>query len=50
MKREPPKVVDLNKRRYAKTVLHFYDKFQRAADREQREHRAEVERDARKRL
>lgn len=45
-----PKVVDLNKRRYAKTVLHFYDKFERAAKREQREQRSEVERNARKQL
>ena len=29
MKPERPKVVDLNKRKYAKTVLHFYDKFER---------------------
>lgn len=47
---KPPKVVDLNKRRYAKTVLHFYDKFQRAEDRAKREHKAEVERAARKRM
>lgn len=50
MKPEKPKVVDLNKRRYAKTVLHFYDKFDRAIKRDQREQRAEVEREARKKL
>lgn len=50
VKPERPKVVDLNKRRYANTVLHFFDKFERAAKREQREHRAEVEREARKKL
>lgn len=48
MKPERPKIVDLNKRRYAKTVMHFYDKFARAADRQQREHKAEVERENRK--
>lgn len=50
MKPERPKVVDLNKRRYRNTVMHFYDKFDRAAKREQREQRAEVEREARKKL
>lgn len=50
MKPRAPKVVDLNKRRYAKTVLHFYDKFARAEKREQREHKSEVERAARKRI
>lgn len=48
MKPERPKVVDLNKRRYAKTVLYFYDKLDRAAKREQRNKKAEVEREARK--
>jgi hypothetical protein len=48
MKPERPKVVDLNKLKYAKTVLHFYDKFERAEKRQQREERAEVEREARK--
>jgi len=48
MKPERPKVVDLNKRRYAKTVMYFYDKFDRAAKREQREQKAEVERENRK--
>jgi hypothetical protein len=43
-----PKVVDLNKRRYAKTVMYFYNKFERAAKREQHEQRSEVERNARK--
>lgn len=48
MKPERPKVTDLNKRRYAKTVLHFYDKMDRAMNRERKEKRAEVEREARK--
>lgn len=48
MKPERPKVVDLQKRKYAKTVLHFYDKFARAENRQQEEKRAEVEREARK--
>jgi hypothetical protein len=50
MKPERPKVVDLNKRKYAKTVMYFYDKFERAEKRQQIEHRAEVEREARKKL
>lgn len=48
MKKDKPKVVDLHRVRYAKTVMHFYDKFARAADRQQREHKAEVERENRK--
>lgn len=48
MKPERTKVVDLNRRKYAKTVLHFYDKFERAAQRQQKEQKAEVEREARK--
>jgi hypothetical protein len=48
MKPERSKVVGLNKRRYSKTVMHFYDKFERAAKREQRDEKAEVEREARK--
>jgi hypothetical protein len=42
-------LADVNHVRYAKTVMSFYDKFERAAKREQREHKAEVEREARKR-
>lgn len=48
-KPEPPKVVDLGKRRYRNMVLHFYDKFERADEREKRVAKAEVEREARKR-
>jgi hypothetical protein len=47
-KSEPPKVIDLKKVRYGRTVMHFYDKFERAAKRQDREHKAEVEREARK--
>lgn len=50
MKKDRPKVVDFNKVRYAKTVLHFYDKLDRAAQRGQREAKAEVEREARKKF
>jgi hypothetical protein len=49
VKPERPKVVDLQKRKYAKTVMHFYDKFDRAIKREERVEKSEVERDARKR-
>lgn len=49
MKPERPKVVDLQKRKYAKTVMHFYDKFDRAIKRDERVEKSEVERDARKR-
>jgi hypothetical protein len=49
VKPERPKVVDLQKRKYAKTVMHFYDKFDRAIKREDRVEKSEVERDARKR-
>lgn len=41
-------ITDLNGIRYARTVMHFYDKFERAEKREQRERKAEVEREARK--
>jgi hypothetical protein len=50
MKPDRPKVVDLQKRRYAKIVMYFYDKFDRAEKREDRIAKSEVERDARKRL
>jgi hypothetical protein len=48
MKPERPKVVDLNKRRYAKTVMYFYDKFARADNREKEIRRSEVERENKK--
>jgi hypothetical protein len=44
-----PVIRDLNGVRYARTVMHFYDKFERAEKREQLERKAEVEREARKR-
>lgn len=44
---QPPKVTDLNAYRYKSTVLDAYDRLQRAKEREQREKRAEVERNAR---
>ena len=50
MKPDRPKVVDLNKRRYAKTVMYFYDKFDRAEKREDRIAKSEVERESRKRF
>lgn len=53
MKPERTKVVDLNKRpryRYQNMVLSAFDKLERSAKREQRERRAEVEREARKKL
>lgn len=49
MKPERPKVVDLQKRKYAKTVMYFYDKFERAEQREKRVAKSEVERESRKR-
>lgn len=42
-------IADVNHVRYARTVLSFYDKFERADNRERLEHKAEVEREARKR-
>lgn len=48
--KDKPKVVDFTKVRYAKTVLHFYDKFERKAQQGQREQKAEVEREARKKF
>jgi len=50
MKAKAPKVTDLNRVRYARTVMHFYDKFERADKRAAREHKAEVERASRKRI
>jgi hypothetical protein len=50
VKPERPKVVDLQKRKYAKTVMYFYDKMDRAEKREDRVAKSEVERDARKRF
>ena len=47
-KPEPPKVVDLNKVRYGRTVMYFYDKFDRAATREREIRRSEVERENKK--
>lgn len=44
------KVVDLSRVRYAKTVMHFYDKFERKAQQGQREQKAAVEREARKKF
>jgi hypothetical protein len=49
VKPDKPKAVDFQKRKYAKTVMHFYDKFDRAIKREERVEKSEVERDARKR-
>lgn len=49
MKPERPKVVDLQKRKYAKTVMYFWNKLDRAEKREDRIAKSEVERDARKR-
>jgi hypothetical protein len=47
-KPEPPKVVDLNKVRYGRTVMYFYDKLDRAATREKKIRRSEVERENKK--
>lgn len=46
--RKPSTIIDLNKVRYARMVMYFYDKFERADKREQENHRAEVERENKK--
>jgi hypothetical protein len=48
MKPERPKVVDLQKRRYAKLVLSAYDRLAHQAVREHEEKRSEVERENKK--
>jgi hypothetical protein len=48
MKNDKQKVVDLNKRRYAKAVLNAYDRLAHAAVREREERRSEVERENKK--
>lgn len=46
--RKPSTITDLNKVRYGRTVMYFYDKFDRAATREKENHRSEVERENKK--
>jgi hypothetical protein len=48
MKPEKPKVVDLSKRRYAKTVLSAYDRLAHQMVRSREERRSEVERENKK--